>query len=285
MSKSPAELVAEARAYPKAGLTSDRLLLVGFSQGTMMALHARARTGRGQIVDAAIYESVLSVMENLITEYGLTGYVRERSGSILPGIAPSNTYLTADGAYVVIAGNSDPIYKRLMHTIGRADLAEAEEFAHNDGRAQHAEGERQSATAAAGSAAIAHSAARTPYPAREGIVALLEPFIDTVVICTMTALVIIITNQHIVGGADGVQLTSNAFATIGDWTPYALAVIDYGQEHNLIWVTAITETGEIWCAPNPVVRMQANWTMGRAKPPIPSPVNDSCVPIAPVSSG
>ena len=76
-----------------------------------------------------------------------------------------------------------------------------------------------------GSAAIAHSAVKTREPLTEGFVALWEPFIDTVVICTMTALVIIITNQHIVGGADGVQLTSNAFATIGDWTPYALAVV------------------------------------------------------------
>jgi crotonobetainyl-CoA:carnitine CoA-transferase CaiB-like acyl-CoA transferase len=63
------------------------------------------------------------------------GHVRERSGGALPGIAPSNTYPTADGAYVVIAGNSDPIFKRLMQTIGRADLAEDPEFAHNDGRA------------------------------------------------------------------------------------------------------------------------------------------------------
>ncbi|MNO83913.1 Crotonobetainyl-CoA:carnitine CoA-transferase [compost metagenome] len=74
-------------------------------------------------------------MESLVPEYDMLGHVRERSGGALPGIAPSNTYLTADGAYVVIAGNSDPIYKRLMQTIGRADLAEAPEFAHNDGRA------------------------------------------------------------------------------------------------------------------------------------------------------
>ena len=66
---------------------------------------------------------------------------------------------------------------------------------------------------------------------------------------------------------------------------YAFAVIDYGPEHNLIWVTALDDNGEIWCAPNPLVRMQANWTMGRAKPPIPSPVNDACVGMAPVSSG
>ncbi len=64
------------------------------------------------------------------------GHIRERTGGALPGIAPSNTYPTAEGAYVVIAGNSDPIFKRLMHAIGRADLAEREDLAQNDGRAR-----------------------------------------------------------------------------------------------------------------------------------------------------
>jgi AGCS family alanine or glycine:cation symporter len=76
-----------------------------------------------------------------------------------------------------------------------------------------------------GSAAIAHSAVKTKEPLSEGFVALWEPFIDTVVICTMTALVIIITDQHIIGGADGVQLTSNAFGTVSSWFPYALVLI------------------------------------------------------------
>ncbi|MBC3242553.1 CoA transferase [Pseudomonas lurida] len=104
--------------------------------GALMSL-LRVKTGQGdgQIVDVSLAESVFNLMESLVPEYDLLGHVRERSGGALPGIAPSNTYLTADGAYVVIAGNSDPIYKRLMHTIGRADLAEAPEFAHNDGRA------------------------------------------------------------------------------------------------------------------------------------------------------
>ncbi|WP_339100437.1 CaiB/BaiF CoA-transferase family protein [Pseudomonas atacamensis] len=120
---------------------------VGVSLGDSLAsLHAvigalmsllRVKTGQGggQVVDVSLAESVFNVMECLVPEYDMLGHVRERSGGALPGIAPSNTYFTADGAYVVIAGNSDPIYKRLMHTIGRADLAEAEEFAHNDGRA------------------------------------------------------------------------------------------------------------------------------------------------------
>ncbi|CRM84911.1 CaiB/BaiF CoA transferase family protein [Pseudomonas marginalis] len=104
--------------------------------GALMAL-LRVKTGQGdgQIVDVSLAESVFNLMESLVPEYDMLGHVRERSGGALPGIAPSNTYLTADGAYVVIAGNSDPIYKRLMTTIGRADLAEAAEFAHNDGRA------------------------------------------------------------------------------------------------------------------------------------------------------
>ncbi|WP_339494983.1 CaiB/BaiF CoA transferase family protein [Pseudomonas sp. EA_35y_Pfl1_P108] len=104
--------------------------------GALMSL-LRVKTGQGdgQIVDVSLAESVFNLMESLVPEYDMLGHVCERSGGALPGIAPSNTYLTADGAYVVIAGNSDPIYKRLMTTIGRADLAEAPEFAHNDGRA------------------------------------------------------------------------------------------------------------------------------------------------------
>jgi crotonobetainyl-CoA:carnitine CoA-transferase CaiB-like acyl-CoA transferase len=104
--------------------------------GALMSL-LRVKTGQGdgQVVDVSLAESVFNLMESLVPEYDMLGHVRERSGGALPGIAPSNTYLTADGAYVVIAGNSDPIYKRLMTTIGRLDLADAEEFAHNDGRA------------------------------------------------------------------------------------------------------------------------------------------------------
>lgn len=107
--------------------------------GALMSL-LRVKTGQGdgQIVDVSLAESVFNLMESLVPEYDMLGHVRERSGCALPGIAPSNTYLTADGAYVVIAGNSDPIYKRLMTTIGRVDLAQAPEFAHNDGRAAQA---------------------------------------------------------------------------------------------------------------------------------------------------
>ena len=104
--------------------------------GALMSL-LRVKTGQGggQIVDVSLAESVFNLMESLIPEYDLLGHVRERSGGALPGIAPSNTYRTADGAYVVIAGNSDPIFKRLMLAIERPDLADDPAFAHNDGRA------------------------------------------------------------------------------------------------------------------------------------------------------
>ncbi|GAA0274770.1 CaiB/BaiF CoA transferase family protein [Pseudomonas rhodesiae] len=109
--------------------------LHGVIGALMSLLRVKTGQGEGQIVDVSLAESVFNVMESLVPEYDMLGHVRERSGGALPGIAPSNTYPTADGAYVVIAGNSDPIYKRLMHAIGRADLADAPELAHNDGRA------------------------------------------------------------------------------------------------------------------------------------------------------
>ena len=126
------------RAPARAGISvGDSLAGLHAALGTMMALHARHRSGRGQIVDAAIYESVLSVMENLITEYGLTGYVRERSGSVLPGIAPSNAYPTRDGALVVIGANQDTLFKRLADAMGRPELAEDPRYAGHAGRGEH----------------------------------------------------------------------------------------------------------------------------------------------------
>lgn len=114
----------------------DSLASMHAVMGALMSL-LRVKTGQGdgQVVDVSLAESVFNVMESLVPEYDMLGHVRERSGGALPGIAPSNTYPTADGAYVVIAGNSDPIFKRLMQAIGRADLGENPAFAHNDGRA------------------------------------------------------------------------------------------------------------------------------------------------------
>jgi crotonobetainyl-CoA:carnitine CoA-transferase CaiB-like acyl-CoA transferase len=118
----------------------DSLASMHAVMGALMSL-LRVKTGQGdgQIVDVSLVESVFNLMESLVPEYDMLGHVRERSGGALPGIAPSNTYPTADGAYVVIAGNSDPIFKRLMQTIGRPDLGEAPEFAQNDGRAAQSE--------------------------------------------------------------------------------------------------------------------------------------------------
>lgn len=101
----------------------------------MSLLRVKTGQGQGQVVDVSLAESVFNVMESLVPEYDMLGHVRERSGGALPGIAPSNTYPTSDGGYVVIAGNSDPIFKRLMAAIGRTDLGEDPAFAHNDGRA------------------------------------------------------------------------------------------------------------------------------------------------------
>ncbi len=126
------------RAPARAGISvGDSLAGLHAALGTMMALHSRHRTGKGQIVDAAIYESVLSVMENLITEYGLTGYVRERSGSVLPGIAPSNAYPTRDGALVVIGANQDTLFKRLCEAMGRPGLSDDPRYAGHAARGEN----------------------------------------------------------------------------------------------------------------------------------------------------
>jgi len=108
--------------------------------GALLALHhLKVNDGKGQFVDVALYEAVFGVMESLIPEYSALGHIRERTGASLPGIVPSNTYACRDGAYVIIAGNSDGIFRRLMRAIDRADLAEDPRFARNEGRAQHTE--------------------------------------------------------------------------------------------------------------------------------------------------
>jgi crotonobetainyl-CoA:carnitine CoA-transferase CaiB-like acyl-CoA transferase len=105
--------------------------------GALLALHhLKSNGGKGQFIDVALYESVFGMMESLIPEFSALGHIRERTGSALPGIAPSNTYPCLDGRHVVIAGNSDGIYVRLMRAIGRNDLADDPRFARNDGRAE-----------------------------------------------------------------------------------------------------------------------------------------------------
>lgn len=108
--------------------------------GALLAMHhLKVNGGQGQYIDVALYEAVFGVMESLIPEYAEFGFVRERAGSALPGIAPSNTYRCGDGAYVAIAGNGDGIFRRLMQAIGRPDLADDPALARNDGRAAQAE--------------------------------------------------------------------------------------------------------------------------------------------------
>jgi formyl-CoA transferase len=103
--------------------------------GAMIALHHRnANGGRGQVVDVALYEAVFGMMESLVPEFDLLGFIRERAGNALPGIVPSNTYPTRDRKYVIIGANNDAIFKRLMHAIGRDDLATDSSLATNDGR-------------------------------------------------------------------------------------------------------------------------------------------------------
>jgi formyl-CoA transferase len=103
--------------------------------GALMALHHRqTRGGKGQVVDVALYEAVFNMMESLLPDYDLFGEIRGRIGTGLTNIVPSNTYTTRDGQSVVIGGNADNIYKRLMHAIGRDDLGLDPELANNVGR-------------------------------------------------------------------------------------------------------------------------------------------------------
>ena len=128
------------RAPVRVGISiGDSLAALFGAIGALMALHHRGRTGKGQVVDVALYEAVFAMMESMLPEYGHDGYVRERAGSALPGIAPSNTYPCLGGKYVVIGANGDSIFKRMMRTIGRPDLADDPSLATNDGRVARAD--------------------------------------------------------------------------------------------------------------------------------------------------
>lgn len=130
----------------------DSVAALHAALGAMMALRHRDQTGgrwngrsgaqlqagQGQMVDVALYESVFNLMESLVPEYDGAGVVRERTGGALPGIVPSNTYTTRDAQHVVVAGNGDAIFHRLMLAIGRTDLAHDASLARNDGRALRA---------------------------------------------------------------------------------------------------------------------------------------------------
>ncbi|MBN9428171.1 MAG: CoA transferase [Burkholderiales bacterium] len=107
--------------------------------GVLLALRAREQSGRGQMIDVALYESVFNMMESLLPEYSVSGEVRQPAGSSLPGIAPTNAYRCADGKYALIAGNGDSIFKRLMSAIGRDDLAQDPALQNNAGRVKQVE--------------------------------------------------------------------------------------------------------------------------------------------------
>jgi formyl-CoA transferase len=107
--------------------------------GILLALNERHRSGRGQVIDVALYEAVFNCMESLLPEYSAFGAVRGPAGSAMPGIAPTNAYRCADGGYAIVAGNGDSIFKRLMGVIGRGDLANDPQLANNAGRVARVE--------------------------------------------------------------------------------------------------------------------------------------------------
>ncbi|MFA9565762.1 MAG: CaiB/BaiF CoA transferase family protein, partial [Acidimicrobiales bacterium] len=117
----------------------DTLAAMFASIGTLTALHARTHTGKGQVVDSAIYEAVLGVMESLIPEYVLGDYIRERTGAILPNVSPSNVFPTSDGQMVLIAANQDTVFTRLAEAMGRPELAEDERYSTHSARGEHQE--------------------------------------------------------------------------------------------------------------------------------------------------
>lgn len=112
----------------------DSLAATFASVGALSALHYREKTGRGQVVDSAIYEAVLNMMESLVTEYDKVGYIRERTGAILPNVAPSNVYPTGDGQMVLIAANQDTVFGRLAEAMGQPGLAQDPKYATHGAR-------------------------------------------------------------------------------------------------------------------------------------------------------
>lgn len=125
------------RAPSRMGVSiGDSLAATYGCMGALAALHARERTGQGQVVDSALYEAVLQVMESLVPEYMVSGHVRKRTGSILEGVAPSNVYPCSDGEYL-IGANQDAVFGRLCKAMGRPDLAVDERYATHVARGNH----------------------------------------------------------------------------------------------------------------------------------------------------
>lgn len=128
------------RPPSRAGISLGDSLAATFAcLGTLVALHQRHRTGRGQVVDSAIYEAVLAMMESLVPEYQVAGYQRERTGTTLPNVAPSNVYPTRDGEMVLVAANQDTVFRRMAAAMERPELATDERYATHSARGQYME--------------------------------------------------------------------------------------------------------------------------------------------------
>ncbi len=126
------------RPPSRVGLSIGDSLAATFAcVGTLAALHSREKTGRGQVVDSAIYEAVLAMMESTLPEFAVAGTIRERSGAILPKIAPSNVYPTADGEMVVMGANQDSVFARLCAAMDREPLADDPRFSSHAARGEH----------------------------------------------------------------------------------------------------------------------------------------------------
>ncbi|MEH7238832.1 CaiB/BaiF CoA transferase family protein [Bacillus sp. JJ1562] len=126
------------RAPSRIGISiGDTLAALFATIGCLTALHERVNSGKGQVVDTAIYESVFSVMESIIPDYLLAGYVRERMGNILPGVAPSNIYISMDGTYIVIGANSDGVFKRLCEAMGQPELFDNPKYSNHHARSDN----------------------------------------------------------------------------------------------------------------------------------------------------
>lgn len=120
----------------KTGISiGDSIAALWGALGALMALrHREVQGGTGQVVDVALYESVFAMMESLVPEFDVFGFIRERTGNVMPGITPSNTHTTKDGKHLIIGANGDAIFRRLMLAIGRRDLADDPQLASNAGR-------------------------------------------------------------------------------------------------------------------------------------------------------
>jgi formyl-CoA transferase len=120
----------------KTGISiGDSIAALWGALGALMALrHREVKGGAGQVVDVALYEAVFAMMESLVPEFDVFGFIRERTGNVMPGITPSNTHTTRDGKHLIIGANGDAIFRRLMLAIGRSDLADDPQLASNAGR-------------------------------------------------------------------------------------------------------------------------------------------------------